>query len=386
MSLENLRGQIDAVDTELLSLFERRMELSRQIAEVKSTQGLPISDPVRESEKMLAVSGRVQPALTYHAHTLYDTLFELSKSYQRAASPLPPLMLGEIRGAVRDCFPTSATVACPGVEGSFSQLACERLFAYPNLVHFKSSTFDKVFAAIENGLCDYGVLPLENSTTGLVGKIYDLMKNNYSNFRIVKSVRLGVEHNLLAPPGVKLEDVREIFSHEQALRQCAGFIDSLGTPGVEIKITPCENTAIAAESVAGSDRKDIAAIGSHRCIELYGLNCLAKNIQDEAANYTRFICISKQLEIYPGANRSSIIMVTPNTPGSLSKALRRFYALGLNLIKLESRPLFENNSAKVMFYLDFECSPHSEAFARLLDEMKVFCEEFQYLGSYTEVV
>jgi len=383
MSLESLRGQIDALDTELLGLFERRMELSRQIAEVKSVAGLPITDPVREAEKMREVGGKVPSILKSHAHTLYDTLFELSKSYQRAVQPQPSPIYREIQGAVRESFPKSATVACPGVEGSFSQLACERLFAYPNLVHFKAFTFDKVFAAIENGFCDYGVLPLENSTTGLVGKIYDLMQNNYSSFRIVKGVRLGVEHNLLVPAGVKLEDVREIFSHEQALRQCAGFIESLGG---EIKVTSCENTAIAAESVAGSPRRDIAAIGSLRCVELYGLSCLQKNIQDEAANYTRFICISKQLEIYPGANRTSIIMVLPNQPGSLSKALNRFYALGLNLTKLESRPLFEKNSAKVMFYLDFECSPHSEAFARLLDEMKVFCEEFQYLGSYTEVV
>ena len=383
MSLENLRGQIDAVDTELLGLFEQRMELSRQIAEVKGAGGLPIADPAREAEKMLAVGSNVPPELKNHAHTLYDTLFELSKNYQRTVNPLPSQMHKEIQNAVRDNFPKGATVACPGVEGSFSQLACERLFAYPKLMHFKALTFDKVFAAIENGLCDYGVLPLENSTTGLVGKIYDLMQNNYSSFKIVKSVRLGVEHNLLAPPGVKLENVREIFSHEQALRQCAKFIESLGS---EVKVTSCENTAIAAESVAASPRRDIAAIGSHRCVELYGLNCLAKDIQDEADNYTRFICISKQLEIYPGANRTSIIMVLPNTPGSLTKALQRFYALGLNLTKLESRPLFEGNSAKVMFYLDFECSPHSEAFARLLEEMKVFCEEFQYLGSYTEVV
>ena len=383
MSLENLRGQIDAVDTELLELFERRMELSRQVAEVKSAQGLPIADPKREAEKLLDVGGRVSPELKNYAHTLYDTLFELSKNYQRTVRPAPSLMHEEIQKAVRESFPKSATVACPGVEGSFSQLACERMFAYPNLVHFKALTFDKVFAAIESGFCDYGVLPLENSTTGLVGKIYDLMQNNYGSFRIVKSVQLKVEHNLLALPGVKLEDIREIFSHEQALRQCAGFIESLGSG---IKLTSCENTAIAAESVAGSPRRDIAAIGSQRCVELYGLNCLQKDIQDEEANYTRFICISKQLEIYPGANRTSIIMVLPNQPGSLTKVLQRFYALGLNLTKLESRPLFEKSSAKVMFYLDFECSPHSEAFARLLEEMKVFCEEFQYLGSYTEVV
>ena len=382
MSLENLRGQIDDIDAQLLSLFEQRMDTSLQIAALKQTQGLKITDPKREAEKMAQVAEKVPAQLKSHAHTLYDTLFELSKSYQRAARQEQSPLYEEIKAAVREALPKSATVACPGVEGSYSQLACERLFAYPQLMHFKAHTFDKVFDAIDSGLCDYGVLPLENSTTGLVGKIYDLMQRKYRSFRIVGSVRLSVEHNLLAPSGVKLENLSEIFSHEQALRQCAAFLESLGP---NVKITECENTSIAAEAVASSGRGDVAAICSRRCEELYGLNALATGIQDETGNYTRFICISKKLEIYTGANRTSVIMVLPNSPGSLTKALSRFYALGLNLTKLESRPLF-GQSSKVMFYLDFEASPHSEVFARLLDDMKLFCEEFQYLGSYTEVV
>ena len=382
MSLNDLRKELDTIDDQLLGLFEQRMDAVSEIARHKQASGLPVLDRSREAEKMRDISGKVRPEMKYHAHILFDTLFNLSKNHQSAMRGGSSALHQELLASCKESFPQSATVACPGVKGSFSQEACERIFNYPNIMHFKAFSFDKVFSAIENGLCDYGVLPLENSTTGLVGKIYDLMQNNYCSFRIVKSVRLSINHNLLAPKGVKLEDIREVFSHEQAIRQCAGFLEQLGP---NVKITECENTSIAAEMVSGGQRRDVAAICSSRCVELYGLSCLASNIQDESGNYTRFICISKNLEIYPDANRTSVMMVVPNQPGSLYKALSRFYSLGINLTKLESRPLFEHSASKVMFYLDFELSPLSGAFARLLEDMRLFCEEFQYLGSYSEV-
>lgn len=384
MNLEKLREQIDEVDSRLLGLFEQRMELSLKVADEKRKSSRPVFDPEREAEKMAKISRLAEPTLKSYAMGLYDTLFELSKSYQRTRVSHASPFFEEIQAAVRDSgLPKSASIACPGVEGSFSQLACEKLFAYPRLVHLKSDSFEKVFDAIHSGLCEYGVLPLENNTTGLVGKIYDLMQSRYSGFKIVGSVRVGISHNLLAPAGVKIQEIRELFSHEQALRQCGGYIENR-LPGV--KLVECENTSIAAQKVAESGRKDVGAICSLRCAELYHLNCLERNVQDSKENYTRFICISKNLEIYPGANRTSIIMVLPHRPGALAKALTRFYSLGLNLTKLESRPLFEQESEKVMFYLDFEASPHSEAFARLMDEMRDFCQEFAYLGSYLEVV
>ena len=384
MNLKNLREQIDQIDAELVRLFEQRMNVSTQIAACKQADGLPIYDRTREVAKMQEISGKVSAELTPHIQTLYDTLFELSKIHQRAATRQVSPMREQIKAAMRDSFPKSATVACPGVEGSFSQMACEQLFVHPNIIHVSSQSFDKVFTAVESGLCDYGVLPLENSTTGLVGKIYDLMQSNHSNFKIVKSIRIAVSHNLLAPPNVKLEDIREVFSHEQALRQCGKYLDT-HLDGV-VK-TACENTALAAEIVAKSGRKDVAAICSSRCAYLYGLNIINRDIQDETGNCTRFICISKGLEIYPNANRTSIIMVLPNQQGSLVKALARFSAHDINLTKLESRPLFDTSSpGKVMFYLDFDASPQTQTFARLMDEMKVFCDEFQYLGSYTEVI
>jgi chorismate mutase/prephenate dehydratase len=241
-------------------------------------------------------------------------------------------------------------------------------------------SFDSVFTAVENGFCKYGVLPLENSTAGSVTEIYDLMLRH--KFKIVRSTRLKVDHNLVAKRGTKMEDVKEIFSHPQAITQCRSFLEKLGS---SVKVTPCANTAAAAEAVAKSDRKDVAAISSHSCIELYNLERLAGDIQDRSNNYTRFICISKDLEIYPGADKTSLMVITPHRPGSLYQVLARFNTLGLNLIKLESRPL-PDREFEFMFYFDLETSVYSDEFIRMVDDLNTICEEFHYLGSYSEVI
>ena len=222
---------------------------------------------------------------------------------------------------------------------------------------------------------------MENSTAGSVKQIYDLMLR-HSSFKIVRSTRLKIDHNLVAKKGTKLEDIKEIFSHPQAISQCSAYLEKLGK---DVKITPCENTAAAAEAEAQSDRKDVAAIASHSCVALYGLERLAADIQDRSNNYTRFICISKKLEIYPGADKTSLMVVLPHRPGSLYQILARFYALGLNLIKLESRPL-PDREFEFMFYFDLETSVYSDEFIRMVDDLSAVCEEFQYLGSYSEVI
>ena len=201
------------------------------------------------------------------------------------------------------------------------------------------------------------------------------------NFSIVRTFRLKIDHNLLALPGAKLTDVKEIYSHEQAIGQCAEFLNTL--PGV--KVIPVENTAVAAQMVAHSGRTDVAALSSRACEELYGLNCLAANIQDKGNNRTRFICISKNLEIYPGSDKTSIMMILNHKPGALYKVLARLYTLGINVTKLESRPL-PDRDFEFMFYFDLETSIYSEEFVQLMCELDELCEEFKYLGSYSEVV
>ena len=380
MDLNDYRRQIDEIDTQMLALFAQRMEVAAAIAAYKKEHDLPVLDGKREREKLLDVAAKTPDDLKDYAVSLYSLLFELSRSHQTRMLGTNTALTEQIARAIENTpklFPGSAAVACQGVEGAYSQLACDRLFKLPNVFYF--SNFEAVFSAIEKGLCQYGVIPVENSTAGSVNAVYDLMMRH--DFRIVRSLRLKVDHNLLANPGAKLSDIREICSHEQAIAQCSAFLQE----HPEITVVRCENTAAAAKRVAQSGRKDVAALSSRSCAELYGLTCLASNVQDQGNNFTRFICISKNLEIYPGADRTSLMMVLPHRPGSLYKVLSRFYALGINLNKLESRPMPERNF-EFMFYFDLETSVYTPQFQQLMAELPSLCEEFSYLGSYSEVV
>lgn len=379
MDLKNYRQQIDTIDAELTRLFQERMHIAGSIAEYKKENGLPVLDKGRERQKLHDLVGAAEEPLSSYVHVLYSLIFELSRSYQqRLISERTPLQQ-RITEAVENTprlFPPRAEVACQGVEGAYSQIACEKIFSMPNIMYFNS--FESVFAAVDQGLCTYGVLPLENSTAGSVNRIYDLM-SSYS-FSIVRSTRLKVDHNLLAKRGTRIEDVKEIFSHEQAISQCAEYIKKLGN----VKVTVCENTAAAAKLVAESPRTDVAALSSRACADLYGLQNLAESVQDKGSNFTRFICISKKLEIYPGADKTSVMILTDHKPGALYKLLSRFYALGINLTKLESRPL-PDRDFEFMFYFDLETSVYSPEFITLIGELEGSCEQFRYLGSYSEL-
>ena len=380
MDLKELRAQIDDIDDELVKLFCKRMDIAAQVADYKKENGLPIFVPAREREKLLDVSQKAGPEMAAYTRTLYSMLFELSRSYQKKRNGGNPELYEKISQAIRETpalFPQEAMVACQGVEGAYSQLACEKIFKNPMIRYFE--TFDQVFNAIDQGLCKYGVLPIENSTAGSVTKVYDLMLQH--DFYIVRSFRLKIDHNLLAAPGAKLEDIREIYSHEQAISQCGGFLHNLKN----VHVVAVANTAVAAQMVASSGRRDVAAISSRSCMELYGLQNLASSIQDKGNNRTRFICISKNMEIYPGADKTSIMMVLNHKPGALYKVLARIYALGINVTKLESRPIPERDF-EFMFYFDLETSIYSQEFQELMGELEDFCEEFKYLGSFSEVV
>ena len=380
MDITELRSEIDKIDDELLKLFCARMEISAQVADYKRERNLPIFVPAREREILQAVGQKAGAELAGYARSLYSTIFELSRSYQAKRNGGNRALYEQVSKAIEETpklFPQQAQVACQGVEGAYSQLACEKIIKNPMILYFK--TFDGVFQAIEQGLCKYGILPIENSTAGSVTKVYDLMIQH--NFYIVRTFRLKVDHNLLAAPGAKLEDIREIYSHEQAINQCGSFLHGLKN----VNVVAVANTAVAAEMVASSGRKDVAAISSRSCTELYGLQNLAASIQDKGNNRTRFICISKDLEIYPGSDKTSIMMVLNHKPGALYKVLARIYALGINVTKLESRPI-PDREFEFMFYFDLETSIYSEEFVQLICELDDFCEEFKYLGSFTEVV
>ena len=381
MELSDYRKQIDEIDDQITKLFQQRMDAAAGIAQVKREKNLPVYDPAREREKLGEVSAHVRDDLAQDVRTLYATLFELSRAHQRDLNRTELQLGAAVRSAIENTprlFPEEAVVACQGVEGAYSQRAAVKLFKRPSILYFK--TFESVFSAIESGLCRYGVLPIENSSAGSVKKVYDLMLGH--DFKIVRSARLKIDHSLLALPDVKREDIREIFTHEQAIGQCAGYLERFGK---DVKITRCENTAQAAQMLMLIGRRDAAAIASADCAQLYGLRCLEHDIQDRANNYTRFICISKNLEIYPGADHTSVMMTLKHQPGALCRALSLFNMLGINLTKLESRPIPERDF-EFMFYFDLEASVYSAEFMRMIDSLSDISDDFRYLGSYGEVI
>ena len=381
MELTQLRDQIDSIDRELVELFKRRMNISAEVAEYKRRTGMNVLDSSRERALLNKVSELSGEEFEEYTRTLYATILDLSRSYQHKKLGDTSSLYSEITDALENTpklFPERAMVACQGVEGAYSQIAAERLFSAPNIMFF--SDWEKVFSAIEAGMCRYGVIPIENSTAGSVKKVYDLMISR--NFKIVRTVRIKIDHNLLAKAGTRLEDIKEIYSHEQAISQCASFLSSLGP---DVKITRVENTAMAAKAVAESQRNDVASLSSRACAAQYGLKIVASSVQDNGNNHTRFICITNNLEVYPGADRTTLMLVAPHKPGALYRILSRFNSLGINLLKLESRPI-PDRDFEFMFYFDLEAPVYSQKFAQLLAELERECDEFTYLGTYLEVI
>lgn len=300
MDLSEYRTKIDEIDRQLVALFTERMATAADIAAYKKAHHLPVLDAAREQQKLRQIAELAPAALQNETQTLYRLLLALSRSYQsRLLGPVSPLP-AEIEKAISDTpqlFPTRAAIACQGVAGAYSQLACERLFCTPEISYFPD--LDAVFAAVDEGLCRYAVVPLESSA------VCDLMMR--CNFRIVRSVRLKLDR---CPPS------------------------SAGTASSE-------------------------------------------SVQD--GNSTRFLCISKQLEIYPEADRTSLMMTLPREPGALADVLSCLSALGISLGRLESR-------AACTFYFELEAPVSSPQFLQCMGELGKISEGCSYLGSYSEVV
>lgn len=378
-ALEDYKRNIDEVDEEILKKLEQRMELSKKAALCKKELGIPVGNLLEEREKSDKISEMISENMESYGKLLYNTIVELGKDHERKfALDDTELVkaIKEARETTPKLFPEKALVACQGVQGAYSQQACDKLFKRPKIMYVKN--FNGVFAAVEQGLCQYGVLPLENSTAGSVNQIYDLMLKY--DFYIVRSVKLKVDHSLLVKEGTDLSNIREIFSHEQAIMQCQEYLKDFP----EARITVCENTAEAAKMVAESERDDVAALASYECGQLYGLNCLEDAVQDSGSNYTRFICISRKLEIYPGADKTSLMLTVSHTPGSLYNVLARFYALDINIFKLESRPI-PSRDFDFMFYFDVEANVYSDEFIRMMNQTEEMSQAFKYLGSYVEI-
>lgn len=380
IDLKNVRAQIDEIDAELVDLFLKRLAIVADVAASKQERGAPVSDPAREREILSRVSAAVGPEYENGVRLFFNTLFSISKARQREILNGQSEFVQAVKKAIAATpakFPARAVVACAGTEGSYAQQATSLMFPVPTIVYFNG--FEKVFEAVEQGLCPYGILPIENSAAGSVAAVYDLMVKH--RFHIVRALRLKIDHVLLAPEGVRLEDVREVSSHPHALAQCKGFF----ARHPSIAQRPGENTATVAKEIAAGSRRDVAVVASRACAELYGLKVIAENIQDAAFNYTRFICISKDLEIYPDANKFSIMMSLPHRPGALNAIISKFASIDVNLTKLESRPV-PGMDFEFRFTFDFEATPGDRGVLCLLSELSrdPEIEHFTFLGAYAE--
>lgn len=389
--IQDSRAEIDALNRELVEKFCRRMDVAEDVAAYKREHGLPVYDRTREREILADMAELAGEDYRYYAKIFFTVMMDLSKARQSNllaaahAESHPEDVSQRILRAMESAsavFPDGGKVACQGVEGAYSQIAADRLFSLPRIRYF--GTFGDVFEAVERGDCDFGVLPIENSTYGTVNEVYDLMQKY--NFCIVRSVKLRIDHRLLGKPGAKLESIREVYSHSQALGQCRRFLEA----HPEIKTHVCRNTAEAAATVAKmiseTGRDDVAAIASESCSSLYSLAQIADGgtIMNAGRNDTRFICIAKDLKIYPGATKISLMLTLPHEPGSLYATLAKFTAQGVNLTKLENRPI-EGRDFDMRFYFDFEASPAEDRIRYLLDDLERSCETFAFLGGYSEI-
>ncbi len=376
--INEVRKEIDTVNDEILSLFLKRMELSAEVVRYKKAHGLPVINKEREREILRDVKEKAGNMEEY-AYQLFVKLMDLSKASQREIVSGGTKVKKDVENAllpVETTFPKLGTVACQGTEGANSQAAADKLLPRGDIMYVKS--FDAVFDAVESGYSQFGVVPIENNTHGSVRKVYELLQKK--NFHIVRSTLLNIRHELLVKSGMKFEDIKIIRSHEQALGQCSAFIASLGG---KVKAESCLNTAMAAKDVSMSDGS-IAAISSHSCAELYGLEVLRDNIQDSDNNYTKFILIQKDLQIYPGSNRISFIFSCPNTPGALADILAMFTSHGVNMIKLESCPVTGRNF-EFIFYVELDASVRDKGVVPMLEELERTCDSFTLLGNYLAV-
>lgn len=372
MDLKQLRDNIDEIDGQMLSLFLRRMEICRDVAEYKKANNLPVFQGGREEEIIKRIKMQTaDPNLENGTAALFTTIMDISKHLQNQSmleeSPDYEFTVPDLENAVN--------IGCQGISGANSEAAAKLIFGDKPLRFYR--TFEDVFKAVENGEIEYGVLPIHNSTAGSVTTTYDLM-GRYSVY-IVKTVCVEINHCLAAKSDVPLSGISCVYSHPQALSQCSDFLTNN-----KLKTKEFSNTATAAELVKNSSESEkIAAICSRDCAERLGLHIISDDVADCSVNRTKFICISRSLQVLPEADTISVMLKIPHTQGSLYRLLTKFYVNGMNLQKLESRPV-RDGSFEVMFYLDFTGKVTDKHVKALLTDLSSSLEYFRFLGTSKE--
>lgn len=374
-NLGEIRTDIDRIDNEIIRLFKERMDCAKEVGIYKQANNISVLNQDRENEILDAVEAK-GGEYGSHARLLYSNIMELSRALQHNIVGSGKALKAVIANAESTLPSDNIKVGYQGIKGANGHEATIRLFPNGSAVNYK--TFADVFEAVDKGEITYGVLPVENSTAGSVSSVYDLILQH--RFYIVGALDLPIDYCLAGLRQSELSDIEKVWSHPQSISQCANYIARNNFDS-----TPCSNTAIAARDTAIEKRLNVAAICSYKAADEYGLKILDNHIQDNDLNTTRFIVISKNLYIPENANKISLCFSLPHVTGSLYSLLCRFNSLGLNLTKIESRPI-KDEGFEYLFYLDFSGNVHSENVIALLSQLSEEMPEFSFLGNYCETV
>ncbi len=374
MDLLELRQQIDAIDSQIVDLYEKRMDVSRQVAEYKISTGKKVFDKQREAEKLAKVKSLTHNEFNSHGiEELFEQIMSMSRKLQYrllaengSMGKLPFIGVDELETE-------QARVVFQGAEGAYSQAAMMQYFG--DRVHsFHVDSFRDAMSAIDEGSADFAVLPIENSTAGIVNEIYDLLQE-YENYIVGEQI-IRIEHCLLGVPGAKISDIRTVYSHPQSLMQSAKYLESHDWQQISM-----QNNAFAAKRVAGDGDITQAAIAGEQAAGVYGLEVLEKGINDSGVNSTRFIIVTNQKIFRKDAKKISICFEVPHESGSLYHMLSHFIYNNLNMTKIESRPI-EDRAWEYRFFIDFEGNLADSAVKNALRGLRDEARNMKILGNY----
>lgn len=369
-----LRDQIDTIDKQIVELYERRVDVCKEVAEYKIETGKKVFDKVREAEKIEKVKAMASTEFNKHAvQELFEQIMSISRKlqYQLLAEHGCTSKLPFIE--TEDLGIRQARVVFQGAEGAYSQAAMNQFFG-KEIKSFHVDTFRDAMSAIEEGSADFAVLPIENSTAGIVNEIYDLL-TEFENYIVGEQI-IKIEHCLMAVPGTKKEDIKTVYSHPQSLMQSSNYLSKTGWQQISMK-----NNAFAAQKVKEDGLTGQAAIASETAAEIYGLEILEKGVNNLKDNSTRFIIVTNQKVFRPDANKISICFEVPNESGSLYHMLSHFIYNNLNMTKIESRPL-EGRNWEYRFFIDFEGNLADSAVKNALRGLREEARNMKILGNY----
>lgn len=366
--LEQCRKEIDEIDQQLIKLFEQRMNVSKDVVTYKLAHDMEIFQPQREKAVIEKNADRiVDKELEEYARNFIQDVMDVGKSYQASFIPL--------KNTYKLSKPRTKDikVGYAGVPGAFAHQALLEYFGDVDNVNYEH--FQDVYEALKNDEIDYGIVPLENSSTGAINDNYDLVRDY--DFYIVGEHSVAITQHLLGIKGTKLEEIEFVYSHSQGILQSSNFLKTYP----KIKPQSFSNTAAAAKFVSENNNKHFGAIASKIAAKLYGLEVLQENIHNVQSNNTRFIIFSKQLEDHEKTDRVSIVFTLQHKAGALYSILKVIKDHQINLSRIESRPI-KDKPWQYYFYIDFDGSLHDDNVVLALERLKTNCLTLRILGNY----